>query len=117
MRVFVTGSTGFVGTGVVKELLAAGHQVLGLTRSVKGVEQLKSQGAEALHGTIEDLDLLKKGASGCDAVIHLAFDHSFTDFPAACASDRATISVLGSVLAAAGGDRALVITSGTSTTS
>ncbi|KAK9235758.1 hypothetical protein V1525DRAFT_409076 [Lipomyces kononenkoae] len=115
MRVFVTGSTGFVGSAVVEELLSAGHKVLGLTRSDKGVEQLKSQGAEALHGTIQDLEVLKKGASECDAVIHLAFDltNGFADFASSCATDRAAITAMGSVLAAAGGDRALVITSGT----
>jgi nucleoside-diphosphate-sugar epimerase len=114
MRVFVTGSTGFVGTGVVKELLAAGHTVVGLTRSDKGAEQLKSQGAEPLHGTIEDLELLKKAASEADGVIHLAFNHSdFTQFAKACETDRAAITTLGSALAAASGDRALVITSGT----
>lgn len=113
MRVFVTGSTGFIGAAVVKELLSAGHTVLGLYRSDKGVEQLKSQGAEALHGTIEDLEVLKKGASECDAVIHLAFIHNFADFAGSCATDRAAIAAMGSVLAAAGRDRALVITSGT----
>ncbi|KAI9743283.1 MAG: hypothetical protein M1818_003129 [Claussenomyces sp. TS43310] len=113
MRVFVTGSTGFIGTAVVKELLSAGHKVLGLTRSDKGVEQLKSQGAEALHGTLEDLEVLKKAASECDAVIHLAFIHNFADFVGSCTVDRAAITAMGSILAAAGGDRALVITSGT----
>ncbi|KAJ5647702.1 oxidoreductase [Penicillium lividum] len=113
MRIFVTGSTGFVGTAVVKELLAAGHQVLGLTRSDKGAEQLKLQGAEPLHGTIEDLEILQKGASSCDAVIHLAFVHDFTDFPNSCAKDRAAINAMGSILAEADGDRALVITTGT----
>lgn len=113
MRVFVTGSTGFVGTAVVKELISAGHQVLGLTRSDKGVEQLKSQGAEPLHGTIQDLELLKKAAAECDGVIHLAFVHDFSDFPGACATDRAAITALGEALAAAGGNRPLVVTSGT----
>ncbi|OKL56988.1 hypothetical protein UA08_07956 [Talaromyces atroroseus] len=114
MRVFVTGSTGFVGTGVVKELLSAGHTVVGLTRSDKGVEQLKSQGAEPLRGTIEDLELLKKAASESDGVIHLAFNHNdFSQFEKACATDRAVITALGSALVAAGGDRALVVTSGT----
>lgn len=113
MRVFVTGSTGFIGTAVVKELLSAGHQVLGLTRSDKGVEQLKNQGAEAVLGTIEDLEVLKKAASECKAVIHLAFVHNFADYVGSCATDRAAITAMGSVLAAAGGDRALVVTSGT----
>lgn len=113
MRIFVTGSTGFIGSAVVKELLSAGHQVLGLARSDKGVDKLKSQGVEALYGTIEDLEVLKKGASECDAVIHLAFVHDFADFAGSCATDRAAITAMGSVLAAGGGDRALVITSGT----
>ncbi|KAJ5833345.1 oxidoreductase [Penicillium riverlandense] len=113
MRVFVTGSTGFVGSAVVKELLSGGHEVLGLARSDKGVEQLKGQGAEVLRGNIEDLQVLKKGASECDAVIHLAFIHNFADFAGSCATDRAAITAMGSVLAAADGDRALVVTSGT----
>lgn len=113
MRVFVTGSTGFIGTAVVKDLLSAGHKVLGLTRSDKGVEQLKSQGAEPLHGTIEDLPLLTKAASESDAVIHLAFVHDFANYVASCGTDRAAITAIGSALAAAGGDRALVVTSGT----
>ncbi|KAF5640460.1 alcohol dehydrogenase [Fusarium sp. NRRL 52700] len=113
MRVFVTGSTGFVGSAVIKELLAAGHSVLGLARSDKGVEQLKSQGAEALFGTIEDLEVLKKGASESDAVIHLAFVHNFADFVGCCAIDRAAIAAMGSALVEAGGNRAMVITSGT----
>lgn len=113
MRVFVTGSTGFIGTAVVKDLLAAGHKVVGLTRNDKGVEQLKTQGAEPLHGTIEDLPLLTKAASESDAVIHLAFVHDFANFANSCATDRAAITAMGTALAAAGGDRALVMTSGT----
>jgi nucleoside-diphosphate-sugar epimerase len=113
MRIFVTGSTGFIGSAVVKELVSAGHQVLGLTRSDKGVEQLKAQGVDVLRGTIEDLELLKKGASECDAVIHLAFIHDMADFVGSCATDRAAITALGSALAATGGNRALVVTTGT----
>lgn len=114
MRVFVTGSTGFVGTAVVKELLSAGHTVLGLTRSDKGIEQLKSQGAEPLRGTLDDLELLGKAASGCDAAIHLAFEHGPTNFVQSCAKDRAAIAALGDALVATSGtNKALVVTSGT----
>jgi nucleoside-diphosphate-sugar epimerase len=113
MRIFVTGSTGFVGSALVKELLSAGHKVLGLTRSESGIKQLENQGAEALHGTIEDLELLKKTASECDAVIHLAFVHDFADYAGSCSTDRAAITAMGSVLAESDGNRALVITSGT----
>ncbi|KAJ6787388.1 hypothetical protein PWT90_08602 [Aphanocladium album] len=116
MRVFVTGSTGFVGTAVVEELLAHGHTVLGLTRSDKGVLQLKKQGADALRGTIEELDILRKGAADSDAVLHLAFIHDFTNFEESCAKDRAAIAAMGGVLAdavAAGKTGVLIITSGT----
>ncbi|KAI1323936.1 putative oxidoreductase [Xylariaceae sp. FL0255] len=114
MRVFVTGSTGFVGAAVVKELLAHGHSVLGLTR--KGADQLKSQGAEVLEGSIEDMTLLKKAASECDAVAHLAFVHDFTRYAECCAIDRAAIEALANGLLEGKGDakdKALVITSGT----
>lgn len=121
MRVFVTGSTGFVGTSVVEELITHGHTVLGLTRNAKGAAQLAGQGAESLIGTIEQLDLLRAAAAGCDAAIHLAFVHDFANFADCCAKDRAAITALGETLAAAtkanGGSgsqpRALVTTSGT----
>ncbi|KAI1323901.1 putative oxidoreductase [Xylariaceae sp. FL0255] len=119
MRVLVTGSTGFVGEALVKELLSHGHQVLGLTRSAKGVSKLKEQGAEALEGTIEDTALLKKAASECDAVAHLAFIRDFANYEACCEIDWAAIEALGAGLieyndrASALEDRALVITSGT----
>lgn len=114
MRVFVTGSTGFVGSAVVKEFLSAGHTVVGLTRSDKGVDQLKSLGAEAVHGTIEDVTLLESTAATADAAVHLAFVHDFSKFVESCATDRAAITALGNGLVKAGGgvQRSLVVTSG-----
>ena len=79
MRVFVTGATGFIGTELVKELIAAGHQVRGLTRSDAGVEQLKAAGAEVHRGDLQDLDSLRSGATGMDAVVNLAFNHDFVE--------------------------------------
>ena len=111
MRVFLTGSTGFIGSRVVPELLAAGHRVLGLTRSEEGARRLAVAGAEAHRGTLEDLDSLRAGAEGCDGVVHTAFDHDFSNFPANCEKDRRVIAALGGVLK--GSDRPLVITSGT----
>ncbi len=111
MRIFVTGATGFIGTELVKELIATGNQVTGLSRSEPGIEQLKAAGAEAIHGTIQDLDLLRKSAAGMDAVVHLAFNHDdMTKFAQSGADERAAIEALGSALAPGA---LLVVTSGT----
>jgi nucleoside-diphosphate-sugar epimerase len=111
MRVFLTGSTGFIGSQVAQELLHAGHQVLGLTRSQEGARKLLALGAEPHRGDIEDLASLQRGAEQCDAVIHTAFDHDFANFIANCQKDARVIAALGCALA--GSQRPLVITSGT----
>lgn len=110
MFVFVTGSTGFIGSCVVDELLAAGHEVLGLTRSDAGAAALAAKGARAHRGTLEDPETLRAGATQCDAVIHLAFDHDFSNFAANCEKDKRAITALGEALA--GSARPLLITSG-----
>jgi nucleoside-diphosphate-sugar epimerase len=111
MRVFLTGATGFIGSRIVPELLAAGHHVIGMTRSDAGAQSLSAAGAEAHLATLEDLESIRAGAAKADAVIHTAFDHDFSQFVANCDKDRRVIEALGSVLK--GSDRPLLITSGT----
>lgn len=107
MNVFVTGATGFIGSAVVKELLQAGHEVLGLTRSDQGAAQLQAAGAQVHHGSLEDLASLKAGAAQADGVIHLAFVHSFPGILLAMRKDTQAINALGSALA--GTDKPLVV--------
>jgi nucleoside-diphosphate-sugar epimerase len=114
MRVFVTGATGFIGTELVKELIEVGHQVRGLTRSDAGVEQLKAVGAEVHRGDLTDLDSLRRGATGMDAVVHLAFSHDFSRFAENAADELKAIEALGSVMEPG---KLFVVTSGVGLTS
>ena len=110
MRIFVTGATGFIGSRVTRELLAAGHEVLGLTRSEDGAKALEAAGAQACRGDLNEPDSLKDGAGRTDAVIHTAFDHDFSNYVANCEKDERVIAAIASVLK--GSDRPLIVTSG-----
>lgn len=111
MKVFVTGATGFVGTAVVNELLAAGHHVLGLARSEESTNKLIAAGAEAHRGDLNDFESLKSGAAASDAVIHLGFVHDFTRFEEMCKLDGQVIEAIGEALQ--GTEKPFLITSGT----
>jgi nucleoside-diphosphate-sugar epimerase len=78
MRIFVTGATGFIGSAVVRDLVAAGHEVTGLARSANAVAALESLGAKACRGTIDDLEVLRRAAAAADGVIHTAFFHALS---------------------------------------
>jgi nucleoside-diphosphate-sugar epimerase len=111
MRVFVTGAAGFIGTATTKELIANGHEVLGLARSDANAETLERMGAKAHRGSLEDLDSLRKGAKETDGTIHLAFIHDFSKFEENGQIDKRAIEAMGDVLV--GTNKPFIVTSGT----
>lgn len=114
MRVFVTGASGHIGSAVVRELLSAGHQVVGLARSDASVAALKSIGAEVRRGNLDDLEGLREAAATADGVIHLAFKHdvAFTgDYAGAVAADLHAIEAMSAALE--GSSKPFVGTAGT----
>ncbi|MDR1341096.1 MAG: SDR family oxidoreductase [Prevotellaceae bacterium] len=110
MKIFVTGASGFIGSATVKELLTAGHEVIGLARSDESAKTVSDLGAQALKGSIEDFDILKQGASQVDGVIHTAFFHDFNQFAKANDMDKAAIEAMGEALYGTG--KPIIVTGG-----
>lgn len=111
MRVFMTGSTGNIGSLVAQELITSGVEVLGLTRSKRSADKLTQMGGTPVMGTLEDLDILQKSAQATDATLHLGFVNDFDHFAQASKIDAAAITTIGDVLK--GTDKPLIVTAGT----
>jgi len=111
MRVFVTGAAGFIGTATTRDLISKGHEVLGLARSDANVQALEKLGAKVHHGSLDDLDSLRKGAAETDGTIHLAFIHDFSKFAENGQIDKHAINAMGEVLE--GTNKPFIVTSGT----
>jgi nucleoside-diphosphate-sugar epimerase len=110
MKVFVTGASGWIGSATVAELLAGGHEVTGLVRSEASADRLRSAGATPLAGDLDDLDSIRRGAAGADAVIHLANKHDWSDPANSNRAERASVETIAETLL--GSDRPFLFASG-----
>lgn len=111
MRVFMTGATGWIGSAVVPELIASGHQVTAIARTVGAADRLRAAGVEPLAGDLDNPEVLQAGARAADGVIHLANKHDWSNPAESNRAERAAVQTFCDVLA--GSDRPLLIASGT----
>ena len=110
MHVFLTGANGWIGSVVARELIDAGHSVVGLARSKENGEALAAAGVTPLLGSLTDLDVLRQGVESAEGIIHTAFGLDFSDYERLSQEDRAAIETFGEMFA--GSDRPIVVTSG-----
>ena len=110
MRVFLTGATGFIGSAIIEELQAAGHQVPGLARSDEGAAALARRGVQVRRGDVTEPEGLAEAARASDGVIHCAFGHDFSQYLEAGETDLRAVSAMAEALAGSG--KPFVVTSG-----
>jgi nucleoside-diphosphate-sugar epimerase len=102
MRVFVTGASGWIGSAAVDELLAAGHDVVGLARSDASAAPLAAKGVRVRRGDLDDLESIRAGAEDADAVLHLANKHDFANPAASSKAERDAVETIGNALVGSG---------------
>lgn len=110
MRVFLTGASGWIGSVIAHELIAAGHSVTGLVRSKEKGAALAYAGGTPLTGSLGDVDVLRQGAADADGIIHTAFGLDISRIGELAAEDRTAIETFGEVFAASA--RPIIVTSG-----
>ena len=111
MRILVTGASGWIGSAAVAELIAAGHHVLGLVRTDEAAAKVAKLGAEVVHGSLDDRDGLRSACMRAEGVVHLGYNHDFSQMAAAAQTDLAAIEAFAQVLEGTGGP--LLIAAGT----
>lgn len=111
MRILVTGASGWIGSASVKELITAGHHVLGMARNDDAAAKIKGLGAEVVRGSLDDAGSLRAAAAQAEGVVHLGYNHDFSQMGVAAQTDRAAIDAFADVLQGTGGP--LLIASGT----
>jgi len=102
MRVFITGASGNIGSAVAADLIAAGHEFIGLARSDASAEAIAAAGGTPLRGDLADLTALREGAETADGVINLAFSADFANLAPGIAEEANTIKTIGEALAGTG---------------
>ncbi len=110
MRVFLTGASGWIGSVIARDLMEAGHSVVGLVRSKEKGDALAAAGITPLIGGLKDLDVIREGAGSADGIIHTAFGLDLSKIDELAEEDRVAIETFGEVLA--GSDRPIIVTSG-----